>query len=43
MAKNEFPSVRAAAIEAGIIKGPSNLEKTQKAYEMLSEAEKEHF
>lgn len=38
-----FPSVRAAAIEAGIVKVPTNLEKAQKAFLKLTDGEREAF
>lgn len=41
--QGDFPSVRQAAIAAGIIKVPTAYEKAQKAYEKLSEEDREQF
>lgn len=43
LAAGEFPSVRAAAIEAGIVKVPTNLQKAQKAFLKLTDGEREAF
>jgi hypothetical protein len=43
MKKGEFESVRAAAIEAGIIKVPTLFDQTKKLYLKLSAAEKRRF
>lgn len=41
--RGEFPSVRQAAIAAGIVKVPTPLEKAVKAYEKLSDDERKEF